>query len=36
MQGKDLATLSRQDEERYMLALKEKEVKDSKTADLKR
>lgn len=36
MQGKDLATLSRLDEERYILALKEKEIKDSKSEDLKR
>jgi hypothetical protein len=33
MNGKDLATLSRQDEERYMQAMKEKEIYDQKSED---
>jgi hypothetical protein len=36
MQGKDIATLSRLDEERYLNALKEKEIKDSKSDANKR
>ena len=36
MAGKDLATLSRLDEERYINAMKEKEIKESKMEDLKR
>ena len=36
MQGKDLATLSRLDEERYINAMKEKEIKDSKSEEMKR